>query len=63
MSPDGRILTMNAGTDELVAVTLATGEFETLSVLDTDVSPDGNDLFWGVDGSKRKNDKRQQKQY
>jgi len=51
MSPDGRILTMNAGTDELVAVTLGTGEVETLSVLDADVYPYESDLFWGVDGS------------
>ena len=51
MSPDGRILTINAGTDELVAMTVGTGDIEPLSVLDTDVRPYDNDLFWGVDGS------------
>ncbi len=48
--PDGRILTINTNTDELVAVTPATGEVEVLCVLGV-VSGYRGDLFWGVDGS------------
>ena len=50
LHPDGRILTMNSVTDELVAVTPATGEVEVLSVLSEDI-PHSADLFWGIDGS------------
>ena len=48
--PDGRILTMNATTDALVAVTPTTGEVETLTILQADVGGPNDDLFWGIDG-------------
>jgi len=50
LHPDGRILTMNADTDELVVVTPATGEIEVLCTLSVDIQS-GNDLFRGIDGS------------
>ncbi len=50
LTPDGRILTMNPDTDELVAVTPTTGAVEILSVLSVDISPYA-DLFLGIDGS------------
>lgn len=48
--PDGRILTINTNTDELVAVTPATGEVEVLCMLGVNAGFQ-SDLFWGVDGS------------
>ena len=48
--PDGRILTINIDTDELIAVTPTTGEVEVLCTLGVDEQGFG-DLFWGVDGS------------
>jgi hypothetical protein len=50
--PDGRILTINPNTDELIGVTPATGEVEVLCTLGVD-SGVISDLFWGVDGGLR----------
>jgi len=51
--PDGRILTINPNTDELIAVTPATGEVEILCTSGAISTGFPSDLFWGVDGGLR----------
>ncbi len=50
LGQDGRIFTLDIVTDELIAVTPATGDVEVLCALSVGVQP-GDDLLWGVDGT------------
>jgi hypothetical protein len=50
--PDGRIVTLNSGNDQLVAIMPGTGQTEVLCNLSVDVQP-GNELLWGIDGRLR----------
>jgi len=51
LNTDGRVLTINPFTDELVSISPINGEIEILSSLSVDISWEGSGLFWGTDGS------------